>query len=75
MSETSTGKVIGITLGSLSVVLVMILATLCYRRKLDRKRQRTCRRKKWSVNLVFFTTKYLSIQLMILLVDVGTIVI
>jgi len=48
LPETSTGKIIGITVGSFSVVLVMILVTLCYRRKVDRKRQRTYSRKKWS---------------------------
>ena len=52
ITETSNGKTIGITLGSMSVLIVMVLAMLCHKRKLDRKRQRTTKRRKWSVKCV-----------------------
>ena len=60
IAESSIGKTIGITLGSMSVLLVIIVAMLCHKRKLDRKRQRTTKRKKWSVKCVVSDYKMLN---------------
>ncbi|XP_078373558.1 uncharacterized protein LOC144657125 [Oculina patagonica] len=48
LQESTTGKTIGIILGSISAFLVMIVATFCYRRRLKKNRRRSTIKRKWS---------------------------
>ncbi|KAL9970180.1 hypothetical protein ACROYT_G022513 [Oculina patagonica] len=48
LQESTTGKTIGIILASISAFLVMIVATICYRRKLTKNRRRSTIKRKWS---------------------------
>lgn len=54
IAESTTGKTIGVILGSISAFLAVIVVTLCYRRKFTKNRKRSTIKRKWSVSYLKF---------------------